>query len=68
MLRTKKIESNIQLFNYLKNYPLFGYKYFTLINLDKIHNLVLNKNYKTIKGKLKIANWLVICGMRIKQK
>jgi len=35
VVRTHKIESNVQLFSYLSKYPLFGYKSFALVNLAK---------------------------------
>lgn len=55
-LRTDTLQSKIILFNYLEKYPLFGYKYFSQINLLKIHNLKLKKEYKTKEGfnKLKL--------------
>jgi len=51
LVSTNTIESNIQLFDYLNKYPIFGYKYFASVNLYKIHDLALNKSYKTIEGK-----------------
>lgn len=53
-VRTDKIESKIMLFDYLNKFPLFGYKYFAHINLEIIHNLVLNKEHKLTDGKDKI--------------
>jgi hypothetical protein len=50
-VRTDKLESKIKLFDYLSRYPLFGYKYFSQVNLEKIHNLTINKEHKTIEGK-----------------
>jgi len=32
-VKTDKLESKIQLFKYLSEYPLFGYKYYYHINL-----------------------------------
>ena len=40
------------MFDYLNKFPLFGYKYFSQINLYKIHNLVVNKEYKSLQGKI----------------
>jgi hypothetical protein len=50
----EKLESKIILFDYLTKYPLFGYKYFSQINLEKIHYLNLSKEYKTIEGIIKL--------------
>lgn len=57
VVRSDKIESKILAFNYLNKFPLFGYKYFSLINLYKIHNLVMSKEYKTIEGKIKLEEY-----------
>jgi len=45
------------LFDYLSKYPLFGYKYFSQINLEKIHKLNKNKEYKTIEGAKKLKEY-----------
>lgn len=42
-IRTHKLESKLLLFDYLSNFPLFGYKYFDQIYLHKIHILFINK-------------------------
>lgn len=52
-IRTHKLESKLILFDYLSNFPLFGYKHFDQIYLYKIHNLFLNNEHKTQEG------WLV---------
>ena len=56
-VRTDKLVSKLQLFDYLNKFPLFGYKYYSHINLEKIHKLVINKEYKTIEGKNKILDY-----------
>lgn len=56
-VRTDTIDSRLQLFNYLNNYPLFGYKYYSQIYLYKIHNLVIEKEYKTFDGKNKLLEY-----------
>lgn len=53
-VRTDKIESKLLLFDYLNKYPLFGYKYCSQVNLELIHNLVLNKEHKLKDGELKL--------------
>jgi hypothetical protein len=45
------------LFNYLNKYPLFGYKYFYQVNLEKIHKLAISKEYKTIEGRDKVIEY-----------
>ena len=55
-VRTDKFESKVQLFHYLSKYPLFGYKYFSQLNLEKIHNLVIEKEHKT-QGKTKLLEY-----------
>jgi hypothetical protein len=56
-VRTDTIESKIQIFDYLGKYPLFGYKYYSQINLDKIHKLILNKEHKTVEGRNKLIEY-----------
>jgi len=57
LIRTDKIESKDLMFAYLNKYPLFGYKRFALLNLEKIHELVRSKEHKTMKGKLKLIEY-----------
>ena len=45
------------MFDYLNKHPLFGYKYFTQINIEKIHNLTINNEHKTIEGRNKIIEY-----------
>lgn len=56
-IRTDKLESKLIMFNYLNKYPIFGYKIFIFENLEKIHNLILNKEHKTIEGKNKLEEY-----------
>lgn len=56
-IRTHKLESKLQLFDYLSNFPLFGYKYFDQIFLHKIHTLFINKEYQTQEGKAKLIQY-----------
>ena len=56
-VRTHKLESKLQLFDYLSKYPLFGYKYFGQINLNNVHNLFLNNEHKTLEGKNKLIQY-----------
>ena len=56
-VRTDTIRSKILLFEYLNKFPLYGYKYYSHINLELAHNLVLSKEHKTIKGKEKLLNY-----------
>lgn len=53
-VRIKKLESKLVLFDYLSKFPLFGYKYFDQFYLNKIQNLFLNKEHKTLEGKAKL--------------
>jgi len=53
LIRTDKIISKNKIFSYLNKFPLFGYKYFAHKNLESIHILVRNKEYKLKDGKLK---------------
>jgi len=53
LIRTDKIKSKNKIFSYLNKFPLFGYKYFAHKNLESIHILVKNKEYKLKYGKLK---------------
>ena len=48
-VRTDKIESKIQLFDYLIKYPLFGYKYFSQLNLEKNLNWEKRTQNKRVK-------------------
>lgn len=50
-VRTHRLAYNTKLLNYFNDFPLFGYKYFTLINIAKIHNLIINKKHKLEEGK-----------------
>jgi len=56
-IRTHKLESKLQLFDYLSKYPLFGYKYFDQMYLEKVHNLFLNNEHKTLDGKNKLIEY-----------
>ena len=56
-VRTHKLESKLVLFDYLSKFPLFGYKYFDQFYLNKIHNLYLNKEHKTLEGKAKLIQY-----------
>lgn len=56
VVRTDKLESKIQLFDYLGKFPLFGYKYYSQINLEKIHQLKMNKEQKR-EGKEKLIEY-----------
>jgi hypothetical protein len=56
-IRTHKLESKLQLFDYLSKYPLFGYKYLDQMYLDKVHNLYLNNEHKTLDGKNKLIKY-----------
>jgi len=53
-IKTYKLESKLLLFDYLFKFPLFGYKYFDQCYLNKIHNLFLINEYKTLKDKAKL--------------
>ena len=59
-IRTHKLESKLQLFDYLSNYPMFGYKYFGQIYLNKIHDLFLNNEHKTSNGKNKLIQYTAL--------
>nr|YP_009568355.1 LAGLIDADG endonuclease [Orbilia oligospora]QBL02034.1 LAGLIDADG endonuclease [Orbilia oligospora]QID02736.1 hypothetical protein [Orbilia oligospora]QID02804.1 hypothetical protein [Orbilia oligospora]QID02845.1 hypothetical protein [Orbilia oligospora] len=48
-VRTNNLESRNLLFDYLNKFPLFGYKHYAQINLEKI--LVIYKKHKIIEGK-----------------
>jgi hypothetical protein len=50
LIKTDKIESKIILFNYLDIFPLFSYKYFTVSIHNKLHQLVISKDYKKVNG------------------
>ena len=67
-IRTEKLESKIQLFNYLSKYPLFSYKYLAQINLAKIHNLNLNKEHKTTEGRKKLEEYSSLIKYDINKK
>jgi len=56
-IRTHKLESKLILFDYLSKFPLFGYKYFDQYYLNKIHNLFLKIEHKTLEGKAKLINY-----------
>jgi len=56
-IRTHKLESKLQLFEYLSKYPLFGYKYFDQKYLEKVHNLYLNNDHKTLIGKNQLIEY-----------
>jgi hypothetical protein len=56
-IRTHKLDSKLQLFDYLSKYPLFGYKYFDQVYLEKVHNLFLNNEHKTLEGKNKLIEY-----------
>lgn len=51
VVRTDKKESKVLMFQYLNKFPLFGYKSFAQINLYKVHNLVVNREYKRLEYK-----------------
>lgn len=57
LIRTHKLESKLQLFNYLSKYPLFGYKYFDQMYLEKVHDLFLKNEHKTLDGKNKLIEY-----------
>lgn len=48
LIKTDKIESKNAIFASLKGYPMFGYKYFSHLNLNlgMIHNLIIKSEYK----------------------
>ena len=50
-VRTDNFESKVKLFEYLNKFPLFGYKYYDQLNIEKIHQIVVNKDHLTIEGK-----------------
>lgn len=56
-VRTDKMVSKNLMFEYLNKYPLFGYKFFNQMYLEKIHQLKLNKNYNTQLGKEKLIEY-----------
>jgi len=56
-IRTHKLESKLLLFDYLSKFPLFGYKYFDQYYLNKIHNLFLSNEHKTLEGKAKLIQY-----------
>lgn len=49
-IRTDKQSSKLLIFEYLCKFPIFGYKFFLYKNLQKIHELVINKKYKDDKN------------------
>lgn len=51
-VRSDTIRSKNLLFEYLNKFPLFGYKYYSSFNLEKIHELVLSKEHKTLEGSI----------------
>ena len=53
-IRTHKLESKLQLFDYLSKFPLFGYKFYGQIYLNNVHTLFLNNEHKTLEGKNKL--------------
>lgn len=57
LIKTDKIESKEQIFAYLNKYPLFGYKYFSQLNIEKIHNLIKESYHKTEEGKNKFIEY-----------
>jgi len=54
---TQNLYYKLVLFYYLSKFPLFGYKYFDQFYLNKIHNLFLNKEHKTLEGKSKLIQY-----------
>nr|QCW06915.1 hypothetical protein [Drechslerella brochopaga] len=56
-IRTDNFESKVKLFEYLNKFPLFGYKYYAQLNIEKIHLVVANKEHLTIEGKNKIKEY-----------
>jgi len=56
-VRTQNLDSKLVLFDYLSKFPLFGYKYFDQIYLNKNQNLFLNKEHKTLEGKAKLIQY-----------
>jgi hypothetical protein len=59
-VRTHNLESKLVLFDYLSKFPLFGYKYFDQFYLNKFHNLILNKEHKTLEGKAKLIQYNIL--------
>lgn len=57
VVRTDKKDSKFIIFEYLTKFPLFGYKSFAQKNLQKIHDLVLTREYKELAGKLKLEKY-----------
>lgn len=49
IIRTDKIVPKEILFNYLREYPLFGYKRYLWLILEEIHILLRKSNYKNEK-------------------
>jgi len=47
LVTANKVVSKNILFEYLTNFPLLGYKYFAVMNIKIIHDLAINKKYKT---------------------
>lgn len=56
-VRTDKIISKNLMFEYLNKYPLFGYKFFNQMYLEKIHQLKLSKDYGRLSGKEKLIEY-----------
>jgi hypothetical protein len=56
-VRTDNLESRNLLFDYLNKFPIFGYKHYAQLNLEKIHLLVISKNHRTIEGKDKLEKY-----------
>lgn len=56
-VRTDRLESKLLLFEYLNKFPLYGYKYFSHLYLEKIHNMVLNKEHKNTEGANKLNSY-----------
>jgi len=47
---------------------LFGYKYFDQFYLNKIHNLFLNKEHKTLEGKAKLIQYTNLMKVEVNNK
>ena len=57
LIRSDTLESKEKVFNYLNNYPLFGYKYFAFFYLNNIHNLIRNSKHKNLEGRIEFIRY-----------
>lgn len=54
LVRTNKISSKTILLDYLEEHSLYSYKHFAVINFKQIHELSINKTYKTLDSNDKL--------------